>query len=325
MNYKSNSRAIDGNQFVRAIAITLIVANHSSWLGLGGGVNFLMLLSGFNLATFAFNKNNNGIIHDMFRLSKKIIIPSLIIIAVSFFIKQKFVWQEILLISNFFFPGKVGHMPIWYPQIITQIVIILSLVFILFKPASKLNKSPITTTAVIFLIALAMNLVCRWLWDTWYLYDRLPHLLLWNFTLGWLIWALLKKRDFKSKSICSLLIIFTSGITFLTFEHQLITRFFIFNFLSLLFIWVDRIYFHPVIVRGLLLISSATFFIFLFHQSFMTLFNLLTNIQDENYKLGVILKFIFTMLTSTMLWLIYTASINAYKKASVQYKTLNRN
>ena len=325
MNFNLKTNSINSNQFVRAIAITLIVANHSSWLSMGGGVNFLMLLSGFNLAAFTFHKNDTAIINDMFTLTKKIITPSLIIIALSFLIKHEFVWQEIMLISNFYFPGKVAFMPIWYPQIMIQMVIIFSLVFLLLKPANKLKKSPIITTAIIFLTTLTINIVCRWLWDTWYLYDRLPHLLLWNFTLGWLIWALLKNPNFSSKAICSLVVIFTSSITFLALEHQSVIRFCIFNFLSLSFIWIDKIYLHPFIVRGLLIISSATFFIFLFHQSFIALFYQLTDIEIENYKLGVILKFLFTMVSSTILWLLYTASVNAYRKTAVQFKKQQNN
>ena len=309
-----NTSSINGAYFTRAIAISLIVANHSTWLALGGGMNFLMLLAGFNLACFSFSKSNKSIANDMINMLIKIIIPTLVIIIFYCFLYREFQWQEVLMVS-FLFPSgqiQISEIPIWYSQVLMQMCILLLPFMFIFNFANKVKIAPITTTLVILFVSVFIN----WLSFSDYPWARLPHLFLWNFTLGWALWALLRNPTSASKMQCTFLVISISGVMFLRNIEEfpfLIYRFSIFTLLTIAFIWLKNITLPSPLVRVLTIIAQSIFFIFLFHRSFITLYDFLWAAENNN-MLTQIFRYIFAMSSSILVWALYVSTTNTLKR-----------
>ena len=305
---------VHGNYLVRAIAISFVVANHSSWLSLGGGMNFLLLLAGYNLASFTFSKNNHEIIRDMMRMVLKIILPTVAIIIVYACYYQQFNWKEITLMS-YLLPNEeeqVSKIPYWYCQALLFMCLML-IPFILITNFSKLVKlTPIYSTLSILCITVCINLVST----LEYPWERLPHLFLWNFTLGWAVWALLNKPTFNNKLKASALVIIVAGLIFtqnLDDFPFLIYRFAIFTLFTLIFIWLRGITLPSLLGTAINITANATLFLFLFHMSFITLYDHLW-LSPENDKMDMIFRFSFAMLSSIVFWVFYESTTNTIKR-----------
>lgn len=310
----STITTVNKTSFLRALAICLVVANHSLWIDMAGGMNFLLLLSGFNFARFSLEKNTPDILKDFWRLISKIAIPSLVIILFYSLINQRFRIEEILMFSNFLYLNKVSDisLPIWYPQILIQIGIILSLVILTLPKIDTRNRVFLTAGLLVF--SLSIHGISTRIYDASHLLERLPTLYLWNFVIGWLLWALLEKNTLFYKSIASVVVIITSLYTLDISD----SRFTIFTSLSLLFIWMKDLKLPAAAVQLINMIASATLYIFLLHLSFFNVYDYLTEGITLNYKIEVLTKFSFSVLGCLLTWLVVTAGINAYKTTFYQ-------
>ncbi|MBC7006393.1 hypothetical protein BIZ37_27940, partial [Photobacterium sp. BZF1] len=202
-------KSVDCNVLLRSFAICLVVVNHSIWIDLGGGMNFLLLLSGFNFARFSLIKNKSEAIYDLWKLVYKIVIPSLLIILLYSFINERMRVEEILMFSNFMYLNKVTDiaLPIWYPQVLLQLVIIIS--FLLYV-TPEINKESRGYVIISFYFgSLVIYEVSKQLYDSSHLLNRIPTLHLWNFVLGWVLWILLEDKNFINKSISSFIVFIT--------------------------------------------------------------------------------------------------------------------
>ncbi len=307
-------QSVNINQCLRAFAIMFVVANHATWYDLGGGMNFLMLLSGFNFAAFSFAKDKVAIIKDLWRLTLKIVIPSMIIISCYFILKGRFEFKELFMVSNFFYLNKVSDiaLPIWYPQVFLQMAIILSLLFYFTPLAKVLRGKKVLYMLMILVAAIAINVVSKHYWNFSHLLGRMPHLFLWNFILGWCFCLMLEKPTLKNNILVSMA--FMIAMLFVMGGFGESNRFYIFSGLVLAFIWLKNLKFPPLIARGINLVASATFFIFLSHLSFFEFYQWMTHEIEIAYKLDVLLKFSFAILGSVLLWLLLSSANTARQR-----------
>lgn len=312
MTFKFKVASINSNQLLRAIAIMFVVANHATWFSLKGGMNFLLLLSGYNFAAFSFSKTNKAIIIDLWHLIRKIAIPSMIVMISYFIINQRFEVAELFMISNWLYLNKVTDiaLPIWYPQMFFQMGMLLTILFLTFPIHKLIIHNKITATIALVLISLMLFIISTSNYDSSHLYNRLPHLMLWNFVLGWSFWALLNTRDVKSKIYASLLLFCCVYIVYGRGNAQ-DNHLEIFLSLTLTFIWLKNVYLPHFFVTILNLISSATLYIFLLHLSFFQIYNYFIPEFTLNYKIEVLSKFTFSVFGCVLVWLLITAGNNA--------------
>jgi len=310
--------AINTNQLFRALAILLVVANHSVWFNVAGGMNFLLLLSGYNFASFSFTKNNKQVIIDLWQLIRKIILPSMIVMFLYFIINERFTFEEFFMISNWFYLNKITNiaLPIWYPQMFLQLGVILTILFYVFPIQKLINRNSIITTILLVILSLLIFIMATSNFNTSHLGNRLPHLLLWNFILGWSLWALLNIRTNKNQIVASFLVFISAYIVYGGSNSQG-NRLEIFSVLALTFIWLERINLPYLIVKTINMISNATLYIFLLHLTFFQIYYLIIPEYTLNYKVEVITKFVFSITGCVLVWLVITAGSNAMKKLHI--------
>lgn len=284
-------------------------------------MTFLLMLAGFNLASFSFAKPTRDIVLDMLKMVSKVVIPTVLILIAYGLVYQHFVWKELLMIS-FLLDHSHGNpftkVPLWYVQVLLQMTLMISVVFMTINVSEYFNKYPILSTMTLLAIALLINVVDA----RPHPWQRLPHLYLWNFALGWALWALLAEPTRLNKIRASILVIVVAGVVFILPQEQfpiLIYRFCVFAGLALAFIWVTQFRLPSLPAACINMVARATFWIFLFHLSFMKLYNFLW--QDPNVEIiDLVLRFSFSLTMPVVLWLVYTASSRAYN----QYKTLSK-
>lgn len=306
---------VNGAYLARAIAIVLVVANHSSGWYFGGGMNFLLMLAGYNLAAFSFGKKDLEITKDMFSMVSKVLFPATLIIIFYFLMFGKFSWSELLMVKNIF--GRdvepIALFPSWYCQVLLQIALITAIFFNTIRFSKLIQLSPIAVTCCVLVLCCAINYFS----GTEYPWLRYPHLYLWNFTLGWFIWALLSSQFKANKLFCTVTIMVVAALMFmrdLDSHPQLIYRAALFTALCVIFFWVERIKLPTIIALLVNMSANATLIIYLLHKSFIELYDYTFSVNmDTHSKEDVIVKFALAMLGPMIIWLLIESFKNTRK------------
>ena len=305
---------------VKALAITLVVANHSGIAQglIQGGLNALLIVSGISMATFAFKESTCQTLRAFRLFTLRIAIPSFLLALFWQIAVSNVSLLELTFISNWFYKWRVVGFPIWYVQIIVQLMIAFSILFWALDLTPKIKKAPVRTTFIALLLSVLACVVSYAFWDTWYLRDKLPHLLAWNFTFGWFFWALAIKnrKTLKFQFILSCTLIICGILTLiLTDAKGGEARFVWLTFFGFILIWFDTIVLPAVLARMLLLISQATFVIFLLHHAsigrlvwFGELFGFVDFVKDPT------VRFIVGLIMPVFIWAFFTAIMRSYKR-----------
>lgn len=302
---------------VRALAITLLVANHAGLAeGLHGGLNGLLLVSGISMALFGFTRSTAHTLSAFLRFTLAITLPCLAIAALREIVIGDVPWTELALFSNWITTDRVELLPIWYVQCFAQMMLVLIPLFWALDLTPKILRSPVKITGLMLAVSAAIALASLALWDTAYLQDKLPHLVAWNFMFGWVFWAVLIKggRSLRNRLIMTGLLL---GLEFLIFIaagwDRGDERILWFSLFGLILIWRERIMMPRLVARGVKLVSQATLFLFILHFYGFFFYDkacLMLGLDDPPRSLRFLAGFGFPML----IWLGSTAFVRAFKK-----------
>lgn len=307
---------INGNIIARALAILLVVMNHAVNLPFGGGMTFLLMLAGYNFAKFSFQKENRLIIKDLYKTTLKIVLPCMVVIILNFILFDNIRWQELLMFSNYIDNERVVAFPVWYAQVVLQLAILLTLPIAAFNFSYFINQRPRFITLCTLFASLALWLFTHSNYDG---LAHLPYFYLWNFVLGWVLWAFLRKNHIIDKTNATIIVCLAMSFVFLLFGHN-VYRFIIILGLSIIFIWVDRVELWAFPAKLLTLMANAILVLFLFHHWGFEIFYLIAeSIEGRVYR--VILKVIFSVTFCILLWAFLSACYTSFNKSLTYKKT----
>jgi len=313
-------KKMDVNLFLRAIAILSVVFNHSYidrylmdhtsvdniffGLSLSGGATVLLLLSGYNFAEFILSQNNAAAMRaSIWKLTKKIAIPSFLLVVFFFVILSKFDIYELLFIRNWVDSTRIAKYPTWYPQVMIQMLLFFIVILPLFFKYIKNN--PWLFSLLSFFLSIGGFLTTYYLLkiDMWEV--RLPHLYFWIFILGWLIFYA-RRSENKIYIFITIVLLITSSLWIIT-SDKLMLYWIVSSGLLLLFCKDIKV---PKTIKPILnLVAQATFTLFLFHRFFFEIFE-----RIAPYKYGYGSLFIFSVCASLSLWITGTAFKRVYKR-----------
>lgn len=262
-------RSVDSLLMVKCLSIVLVVANHSALSkGLHGGLNGLMLVSGIVMATFAFKDSTEHTLRAFRNFAIRLAIPSFILALIWAIAYGEYNWSELFFFRNWLTKARLVSFPIWYPQVMVQMLAVFACLFLAFNLTPKLISHPKKITSLSFFAALCLCFTSYALWDTTYLHDKLPHLLAWNFIFGWLYWAFLVKdeRTLENRLILTATLCVTSYLVFIqTGAIFGQARFLWFTLFGLILIWINDIKLPFFTAHIFHLIGQSTLYIFLWH------------------------------------------------------------
>ncbi len=113
---------VDTTLALRAIAVVLIVANHTRWLRVPGGAHTLMVVAGFNFARFQLTSR------AMWPSVAKIAIPSIACITAVAAFSDRFFWSHAVLLNGVFGPDGSRY-AYWFVESLVQILLVLAVAF----------------------------------------------------------------------------------------------------------------------------------------------------------------------------------------------------
>jgi peptidoglycan/LPS O-acetylase OafA/YrhL len=191
-----SGREIDTRDGLRALGITAVVANHAFAAPVHGGLNLLLLVSGIAFAQLCFGgRGRSALVATTMRFARPLAVWSVVLCLFWFAVFGRFEPAELLMVGNWFTTERVSKFPIWYTQVMLQML--LGIVALLALPGMlvRVRRAPVVGAVAWLAGAAALAVVAQLAVDTDHLADKLPHLHAWNFVLGWLFWAVLYARE----------------------------------------------------------------------------------------------------------------------------------
>lgn len=309
-------KSIESDHFVRAVAILLVCAHHAGYpsIYLAGGLNVLMLMSGFHLAKFSFGQSRDVVLDRIEQLTLRLLAIALPVMTLWALLFWNFKPTEFLLISNWISIDRVSKFPVWYIQVFTQMMVVIWIVFRVTPMANLVKSKPIAVTSIILLFSVFINILCFQIWNTEYLRNQLPQLLIWNFVIGWVFWAFLENENELSpvyrKTILTLVscVVYFVILYFGAHNGEGLTRFVVLTISTVTLIWFKEIPVPSVLYRFLIIVSQGILFIFVFHRGFYYVVWKLSNSAGiEPSTIPPILTFLFGVFGSIAIWVFIEA------------------
>lgn len=311
-------RSVETLVVARAVAIVLVVANHSVFgINLHGGLNALLVISGLSLAQFGFTGRTRDAIHAMARIGLRLAVPSFLVALVWQIAVGTISLPELAFYSNWLYKSRVALFPIWYAQAFSQLLIALALLFFAMDMGARIARRPLMWVSLLYSLSVAAALTSYLLWDTAYYADKLPHLVAWNFVFGWLVWAMRGALSrLAGRLALSGALALSVAILFLGVEADNgATRALIVPLIVLPVIWTDRIILPSLLVRPIIVASRATLFIFLFHYyAFWFIWRMGRAIGLEAESQDPLLRLIAGVVGPIFLWASWTAMLRVYRR-----------
>lgn len=191
----SFKRAVRIDIFLRAVAILLVAFNHAvdmltrnNWLN--GGMSVLMMVSGMAFARLALdNGTGERATLTLTRFAGKLFTATLAIVILTTPVRE----TSLLVASGLIY--TFTELPFWYGVQMAAICLVLAGLFATPPFAKAFFRNPRTASLVLLALALLIHVVCEQIWDTHLMEHRLPHLIAWNFLLGWALHFLLANRE----------------------------------------------------------------------------------------------------------------------------------
>lgn len=318
---KALSRSsLDADVVIRAVGISLIVLDHATSVGrpaqILAGLNMLLMVSGYYFAKFLpMRPSKTDIARSFFSYGKAIWVPCFLALLASAVIYRKVDLPDLLFIGNLFHSDHVAFFPAWYPMELLQYMLLLSLFFYLPGVAAAYDRRPFLTISGLLVLAVAQRLALSKLWAAGYLDGGGPHVMLWNFVAGWLVFAAYSGDRYERllRTATFLAIVALSWVTW----GPYLMRFWTTIAAAAVLLIGIRITVPFAVSRIALLLSQATLAIFILHQPFIGLYNLLTG-TTNSYASAL-----FTLFGPMLLWVVFSAAIRAYRILSQGARAAN--
>ncbi len=319
-----SSAGIDTEIILRCLAIAAVVFNHSHMtvagpgeFGFGGGMAFLMLLSGYNLARFGLhNSSASDFKKSCLNLAARIALPTLAIIILSIPINKGAEPLYFLFISNWWSAKHPAILHIWYPEVIVQLMLFFWLFFSVKPVANLFLKYPLLSTVILFIVAVILRWAMPYIWNPPELKGRLPQIHLWNFVLGMLIFFVLHRDKAHNLLSIGLILTLTLAGTLVAYSPYKMDFWWLI-IATMLWLIFPRVKIWTGLARAFQVVGQSAFTIFLLHAGFLFIYR---HIFVHQQLLGPIqlppwpvLQFIFAFTGSIAAWIVLTSFTRAYR------------
>lgn len=177
---------VDSEIALRAAAITAVVINHASDWPVGGGVDALFMLVGYNLARFHYGAFTGGQFWSVLaRFVPRILIPYYLLMLAYALAGRPMAVESWLLVSNV--TGRFGNVlePYWFIEAFFQCLVIMALIGSVSSLRRWAAAAPFSFAIALLGAALILKTVLPQLFDETKLWGRSPDQVFVLLALGW--------------------------------------------------------------------------------------------------------------------------------------------
>lgn len=258
---------VDTASLFRCLAITAIVSNHFNLTKLPGGVYLLLVISGFNFARFQLARivKTESVMPAISTLLR-IAVPTVLALAVLQVKTGRFDVQQLALLGNWKAASQ-QEFGFWYLEVLPQILLIVAALLAVPAFRARAQADPFRFGFGMLLVLIAFMLLIPRIWSAEHLYNRVPHMLMWLFALGWMLQCAASRRQ-KIITVCIVFALSTVLLGWNPFAGQLIpspVAWMWIGCMALLF--VEKVQVPYPVNKVIYLVSGASMFIFIMHYT----------------------------------------------------------
>ena len=280
---------IDTSIFLRAIAISGVVATHSGGSLLGGGTLLLFALIGYNMARFkAVDFLSGKVWKWMFTYVIVILIPYYFVLAIYQGWGRTLEFDEIFLYSNLVARKITIVFPFWFVQVLLQCLILFGVIFSFKSLRRHATNNPFGFSLIVLLCLIAVREIYPLIWHTDYLNNLVPPRFLAILWLGW--------SFFFASTLQQRILLAAVGIGFTYLDTGLYLESIWLLLASIFLPFIPRIPV-PIFTKRIINdVGAATFYIFSFNGLIISLLAHLITIESK------LVIFMITMSVSMIIW-----------------------
>jgi hypothetical protein len=260
--------AIESSILFRALAISGVVINHAELLPpdyVAGGATLLLMITGLNFARFQGDAVLGGrFVQPIAALLRNLLVPYFVVTLLYQLHRREIDWSVLLLVSNFFSPYATSIFPVWFIQVLAQCMMLFALPFAVPALRRFAHAAPWRFGLSSLGVWVAIALIAPQVWNTEHLYNRLPYLSMWLFTLGWCVQFARSKTQKLGTAIAFLLLAFVLLPTPSRSENLWMLG-------ILMILWVPQVAVPQFLKLPIQSVSAAAYSIYLTHMVFIHL------------------------------------------------------
>jgi chromate transport protein ChrA len=152
--------------------------------------------------------------------------------------------------------------PAWFIQVLAQCLLLFTLIFSISAVRNLANLSPWKFGLVVLALAISLRLFVPYVWDTDYLYNRVPHMQIWLIALGWCI------HFAQSRSEKLTLTVILLAILLIALNWETPRSWWIIGG-AMLMLWIPYVPIWKMIKSSVQTISASAYYIYLTHMIFI--------------------------------------------------------
>ncbi len=307
----SASTTISPDILLRAAAIMGVVALHNRYSSLAGGPSLLFALSGMSFARFAWNGDPGQVRRSIFGTMMKVVVPTMLMLLM-FFVGDGIIrWSTILFTDNFLEPeSPLWWEGAWFVQVLFQILLFMGILAFIpgVAPLGEKHRFGfgIVLTVGAFLLHYA---IARTVHVPILAFGHLPQYYLWQFALGWLVFA--SKSHIQRVVTLLILLGCLAGLTTIEgLSGDYIMQHHAPYWLAIgttLLLWAPPIPLPRIVAAPIVTIAKSTLFIYLFHWPFDVVAYRWLHINGG--PLGIIIG----VTGSLAVWALYESAIKLFR------------
>jgi acyl-CoA synthetase (AMP-forming)/AMP-acid ligase II len=191
---RSGWRTLEPATLMRAIGMIFIAARHTGAFtysrNYGAGV-LLFALGGYALSRFQLPEVlRKGSVRSVIATALLVAIPTIFVAAPTQVMTHTFDPLQFLLISNFFDPQDprwIKGVSFYFAEIYFQLFLLAALVFSFSRVRALFREHPLASALGLLAAAAALKFLVAMVWNTDYLFNRVPQYYAWTFCLGILV------------------------------------------------------------------------------------------------------------------------------------------
>lgn len=255
---------IETSTLFRALAITAVVVLHSGVKWVGGGLILLVMMVGLNFARFQSAKLISGEVWGTFwSYFKKILIPYFVLTIAYMLWRREWDWSILAFYGNLIpiAEQQKAIFAAWFIQLLFQCLLIIALMFSFKGIRSAFTSNEWKASIIVLVVFIGLNFIFPYIYDTNYLYQRVPtHYL----AFIWLGWCIVFAETKRQKAI-----ILLSALALWCINWDISWSMLLFVLPVAILLTIPYFYVPRIIKVTIEVIASATFYIFLFHMAFI--------------------------------------------------------
>ena len=261
---KTRSSQIEPSVLLRALAIISVVVNHAGvfkdYFAIDGAAFMLLLPAGYSFARFQLQRVIESAKGWLAMATlPRLIVPTVLVVGLQQLRHHEIQPTALLLIENYFNRPDIFHL--WFIEVFVQTHIILALLLCIAPVRQALRRTPWAASIVALLASAAISALVPLVWNTDYLFNLVPHKVLWYFFTGWCILFAQKtwQRWVNSACVVAIAILLSDG-------HGLPGSESLWILLGGLFLnWAPVMRMPTPVVRGISAVASASLYIYVSH------------------------------------------------------------